>query len=52
MARMGGGRCGFKILTGKTTGNKPIEKLRRAWENNIKNACQIYKRWVGHIARM
>ena len=30
------GRSAFKILTGKPTGNIPLRRLRRKWENNIR----------------
>ena len=35
----------FKILTGITTGKRPLEKLRRRWEDNIRidlkiNSCE------------
>ena len=26
----------FKIFTGTTTGNRPLEKPRRKWEDNIR----------------
>ena len=29
------GRSAFRILTGKPTGNKPLGRLRRRWEDNI-----------------
>jgi hypothetical protein len=30
------GRSAFRILTGKPTGNKPLGRLRRRWEYNIR----------------
>ena len=30
------GRSGFKILTGKTTGKRPLGRPRRRWEDNIR----------------
>ena len=36
VARMGEGRKVFKILTGKPTGNIPLGKHRRRWEDNIR----------------
>ena len=30
------GRAAFKILTGKPTGNKLLERPRRRWEDNIR----------------
>ena len=36
VARMEKGRSAFKILTGKPTGNRPLGRPRRRWEDNIK----------------
>ena len=36
VARMEEGRSAFKILTGKATGKRPLEKTRRRWEDNIR----------------
>ena len=30
------GRSDFKVLTGKPTGNRPLGRLRRRWEDNIR----------------
>ena len=30
------GRSAFKILTGKPTGKRPLERPRRRWEDNIR----------------
>ena len=30
------GRSAFKILTGNTTGKRPLGSPRRRWENNIR----------------
>ena len=30
------GRSAFKILTGKATGNRPLGRPRRRWEDNIR----------------
>ena len=35
-ARMVEGRSAFKILTGKPTGNRPLGRPRRRWEDNIR----------------
>ena len=35
VARMEEGRSAFKILTGKPTGNRPLGRPRRRWEDNI-----------------
>ena len=34
--RMEEGRSAFKILTGKTTGKRPLGRHRRRWEDNIR----------------
>ena len=36
VARMEEGRSAFKILTGKPTGNRPIERPRSRWKDNIR----------------
>ena len=36
VARMEEGRSAFKILTGKPTGKKPLERARYRWEDNIR----------------
>ena len=35
VARMEESRSSFKILTGKLTGRRPLERSRRRWEDNI-----------------
>ena len=30
------GRSAFKILTGKPTGKRPLGRLKRRWEDNIR----------------
>jgi hypothetical protein len=35
-ARMGKKRNAFRILVGKSEGNRPIGRPRLRWENNIK----------------
>ena len=30
------GRRAFKMLTGKPTGKRPLERLRRRWKDNIR----------------
>ena len=35
-ARMEEGRSAFKILTGKPTGRRPMEKPKRRWEDNVR----------------
>ena len=36
VARMEECRSAFKILTGKPTGKRPLGRLKRKWEDNIK----------------
>ena len=36
VARMEEGRSAFKILTGKLTGKRPLERPRRRWEVNVR----------------
>ena len=36
VARMEEGRSSFKILTGKSTGKRPLGRPRRRWEDNIR----------------
>ena len=36
LSRMKKSRSAFKILTGKTTGTRPLGRPRRRWEDNIR----------------
>ena len=36
VARLEEDRSAFKILTGKPTGNRPLGRPRRRWEDNIR----------------
>ena len=36
VTRMEEGRSAFKILTGKSTGKRPLWRPRRRWEDNIR----------------
>jgi hypothetical protein len=36
VARIEEDRSSFKILTGEPTGKRPLERLRRRWEDNIR----------------
>ena len=36
VTRVEEGRSAFKILTGKPTGNRPLGRPRRRWEDNIR----------------
>ena len=40
MARVGEGRGVHSVLVGKPEGKKPLERLRRRWEDNIKTDLQ------------
>ena len=44
------GRSAFKIVRSTPTGNKPVGRSRRRWENNIRMALKeigiITKNWV------
>ena len=51
LARMCEGRSAFKILTGKPTGKRPLERRKRRWEDhigmNLKEICINTNNWVG-----
>jgi hypothetical protein len=36
----------YRVLVGKPEGRKPLERLRRRWEDNIK---RIFEKWAGGI---
>jgi hypothetical protein len=36
VARMGEGRSFFRVLVGRPEGKRPLGRLRRSWEDNIK----------------
>jgi hypothetical protein len=36
VARMGEGRCAYRILVGRPEGKRPLGRPRRRWEDNIK----------------
>jgi hypothetical protein len=36
VARMGEGRGVYRVLVGRPEGKRPLERLRRGWEDNIK----------------
>ena len=40
VARVEEGRSAFKILTGKPTGKRPLERSMRRWEDNIRMDLQ------------
>ena len=41
VVRMEEGRRTSKILTGKPTGKRPLGRLRRRWEDNIRMELEI-----------
>ena len=47
------GRCAYKILTGKPTGNRHLGKPRRRWEDNMRmNFKEIginTSNWLGSL---
>jgi hypothetical protein len=36
VARMGEGRCVYRVLVGRPEGKRPLGRPRRRWEDNIK----------------
>ena len=44
VARMEEGRSAFKILTGEPTGERPLGKSKRRWENNFR--IELKKKYV------
>jgi hypothetical protein len=36
VARIGEGRGVYRVLVGRPEGKRPLERLRRTWEDNIK----------------
>ena len=40
MARVGEGRGVYRVLVGKPEGKRPLGRLRRRWEDNIKMDLQ------------
>ena len=53
VARMEEGRGGFKMLTGKPTGKRPLERPRCRWKDNIRmNVKEIginTRNWVQNM---
>ena len=47
------GRSAFKILTGKPTGNRPLGRPRRRWQDNIRMDLKEIGinagNWVGSV---
>jgi len=49
VARMGEGRCVYRVLVEKPEGKRPLGRHRRRWENNIKwifSICDVGL-WTG-----
>jgi hypothetical protein len=40
IARIGKGRDVYRVLVGKPEGNRPLGKLKRRWDDNIKMDIQ------------
>ena len=53
VARIEEGRSAFKILTGKPTGKRPLERPRRRWEDSIRMDLEVIRinagNWVGSV---
>jgi hypothetical protein len=51
VARMGEGRGAYRIWVGRPEGRRPLGRLRRRWQNNIKMDLQVVGRgaWTGLI---
>jgi hypothetical protein len=49
VARMGEGRCAYKILVRRPEGGRPLGRPRRRWEDNIKMDLQEvgWGAWTG-----
>ena len=47
VARMGASGVGYRVLVGRSERSKPLERLRRRWENNIKmNLREVGLIWL------
>ena len=51
MARMGEGRGVYRVLVGKHEGKRPLGRLRRRWEDNIKMDLQEVGGGCGELAQ-
>jgi hypothetical protein len=51
LARMGEGRCAYRVLVGRPEGRRPLGRPRRRWEDNIKVDLQEvgWGAWTGLI---
>ena len=47
VARIEEGRSGFKIVTGTSTGKRPLGRPRRRWEDNIRMDQRNMRNWFG-----
>ena len=54
VARMEEGRSAFEILTGTSTGKRPLGRSRRRWEDNIRmdlrEISTVSKQRIGFIS--
>ena len=50
VAKMEEGRSAFKILTGKPTGNRPLGRPRRRWEDNIRMDLEEIRYHCGELS--
>jgi len=42
VARMGEGKCVYRVLVGKSEGRRPLGRPRRRWEDNIRmDLCKV-----------
>ena len=46
IARMEEGKSTFKILTGKSTGKRPLGRPRDRWEDNIRMDLELDGNWM------
>ena len=51
VVRMEEGRSAFKILTGKPTKKRPLERPRRRWEDNIRMDLEEIGIIAGNLAQ-
>jgi hypothetical protein len=51
VARMGEGRCVYRVLVGKPEGKRPLGRPRRRWEDNVRMDLQevgcVCNDWIG-----
>jgi hypothetical protein len=50
VARMGEGKCAYRVLVGRSEGTRPLGRSRRRWEDNIKmDLGEIGINWANWI---